>query len=309
MSKIEQGRFESIIKNCYLKILNREPDEYGFNHYLNLLLNGKIKIEELEGIFKDSQEYKLNKIIQKTKDIPSVSKIFSHLGIKTNFTNQDNDIINSVCGYTMTYPNTIYSLIECVKYVINNKISGDIVECGVWMGGSMLTIIKTLLHLNTIDKHLHLFDTFEGWPEKTEFDKYDEKNEETKVSNEILGLGIDCGVVEQNPPSLQQVKKFLYTTNYPIEKIHFVKGMVQKSLPKHTPSSISLLRLDTDFYESTKHELIHLFPKLSIGGILIIDDYDVWQGQRKAVDEYFSKHDISINLHKIERGVRIGIKK
>ena len=68
MSKTEQGHFEDIIKNCYLKILNREPDEYGFHHYLNLLLNGKIKIEELEGIFKDSQEYKLNKIVQKTKE-------------------------------------------------------------------------------------------------------------------------------------------------------------------------------------------------------------------------------------------------
>ena len=84
--------------------------------------------------------------------------------------------------------------------------------------------------------------------------------------------------------------------------------MVQESLPKYTPSNISILRLDTDYYESTKHELIHLFPKLSIGGFLIIDDYDIWKGQKKAIDEYFSNENIAMKLYRIERGVRIGIK-
>lgn len=307
-SKKFDYEYEDFLKKCYNKILDREPDENGFNYYLNLLLTEKIKIKELEGIFKNSKEYKIHKIILKTKDISSVSKIFSQLGIKTNFTDQDDSIINSVYAYTMTYPNTIYSLIECVKWVINNKISGDIVECGVWKGGSMLTIIKTLLNLNSKDKNLYLYDTFEGWPEKTEFDIYNKINEQTRFSNEISDLGIEMGHDESHQSFLQEVKNLLYSTKYPTEKIYFIKGIVQESLPKHTPSNISILRLDTDYYESTKHELIHLFPKLSIGGFLIIDDYDIWEGQKKAVDEYFSKENIVMKLYRIERGVRIGIK-
>ena len=84
--------------------------------------------------------------------------------------------------------------------------------------------------------------------------------------------------------------------------------MVQNTLLEHAPNTISILRLDTDYYESTKSELVHLLPRLPVGGILIIDDYDTFQGQKKAVDEYFLKHNISWVLHKIERGVRIAVK-
>ena len=84
--------------------------------------------------------------------------------------------------------------------------------------------------------------------------------------------------------------------------------MVENTLSEHAPNTISILRLDTDYYESTKSELVHLLPRLSVGGILIVDDYDTFQGQRKAVDEYFLKHNISWTLHKIERGVRIAVK-
>ena len=71
------------------------------------------------------------------------------------------------------------------------------------------------------------------------------------------------------------------------ERIHFVEGKVEDTIPAHAPERIALLRLDTDWYESTRHELEHLYPRLSRGGVLIIDDYGHWQGARQAVDEYF----------------------
>ena len=80
-------------------------------------------------------------------------------------------------------------------------------------------------------------------------------------------------------------------------------------MPKNNPKSIALLRLDTDWYESTKHELECLFPLISNGGILIIDDYTVWTGAKKAADEYFQKNNVQIFLNRIyPQGQRIGVK-
>jgi O-methyltransferase len=107
---------------------------------------------------------------------------------------------------------------------------------------------------------------------------------------------------------VEVVKKALETTGYQMEKIHFVKGMVEQTIPNSAPDKIALLRLDTDWYESTKHEMEHLFPRLSRGGVLIIDDYGHWQGARKAVDEYIKKNEIRILLNRIDYTGRIAVK-
>jgi len=83
---------------------------------------------------------------------------------------------------------------------------------------------------------------------------------------------------------------------------------VEDTIPNGAPESISLLRLDTDWYESTRHELVHLFPRLSRGGVIIIDDYGRWAGQKKAVDEYFAQNNIAILLNRIDYSARIGVK-
>jgi hypothetical protein len=88
----------------------------------------------------------------------------------------------------------------------------------------------------------------------------------------------------------------------------FIKGKVEETIPEQAPAQIALLRLDTDWYESTYHELVHLYPRLSPGGILIIDDYGHWAGARKAVDEYFAEHRLNLFLHRIDYTGRICIK-
>jgi hypothetical protein len=108
--------------------------------------------------------------------------------------------------------------------------------------------------------------------------------------------------------SIEEVKNNIATLNYPTEKVYFVKGKVEDTIPTTIPQKIAVLRLDTDWYESTKHELEHLFPLLVSGGVLIIDDYGHWEGARKAVDEYIEKNNLNILLNRIDYTGRIAIK-
>jgi hypothetical protein len=97
-------------------------------------------------------------------------------------------------------------------------------------------------------------------------------------------------------------------TNYPQDKLNYVVGKVEDTIPETLPRKIALLRLDTDWYESTLHELNHLYPLLTEGGVLIIDDYGHWQGAKKAVDEYIEKNKLKILLNRIDYTGRIAIK-
>lgn len=101
----------------------------------------------------------------------------------------------------------------------------------------------------------------------------------------------------------------MLSTGYPPEGIVFVKGKVEDTLSDRVPERIALLRLDTDWYESTRCELKHLFPRLVQGGVLVLDDYAWWSGSRKAADEYFRDNGIRILLNRIDScGARLGLK-
>jgi hypothetical protein len=107
---------------------------------------------------------------------------------------------------------------------------------------------------------------------------------------------------------LESVKARVLAVGYPAERIHFVKGMVEDTLPQNAPAEIALLRLDTDFYKSTKHELVHLYPRISSNGVLILDDYGVFRGARQATDEYFAENNIPVFLSRVDEAVRLAIK-
>ncbi|MCW2967337.1 MAG: macrocin O-methyltransferase, partial [Solirubrobacteraceae bacterium] len=104
------------------------------------------------------------------------------------------------------------------------------------------------------------------------------------------------------------VRNTVLGTGYPPERIHFVRGPVEETLPEHAPERLALLRLDTDWYESTRAEMEHLYPRLSDGGVLIIDDYGHWDGARRAVEEHFAANGDAPLLHRIDYTGRIGIK-
>lgn len=209
-------------------------------------------------------------------------------------------IIDKVRPYTMTSIERLFSAIEITRNMVENNVDGDIVECGVWRGGSMMAIAETLLALNETSKTLYLFDTFEGMSAPTEEDlKYNgqpAKEIYDRVGHTEEGNSAWCFA------TLEDVMQNLKLTDYPYQNIKFIKGAVEETLKgeSNLPSSISILRLDTDWYESTKAELEVLFPLVVNKGFVIIDDYGHWQGARKATDEYLEKTGIKPMMYRID---------
>jgi O-methyltransferase len=196
---------------------------------------------------------------------------------------------------SMTGPERLFALYDAVRYLSRGQVEGDIVECGVWRGGSAMMAALTLNELGDRERNLYLYDTFEGMPQPTAADV-----DINGVSAQARWSEDWCAV------SLDVVRANLASTGYPMDRINFVPGKVEDTIPATSPDRIALLRLDTDFYESTAHELEHLYPRLQPGGVLIIDDYGNWEGARKAVDEYFA--DDAILLNRIDYTGRIAVK-
>lgn len=213
-------------------------------------------------------------------------------------------IWNDVRNNTMTSKERIFGLIEAVKYVNKYNIEGAIVECGVWRGGSMMAVAKTLKSLNDTSRQLYLYDTYEGMTEPTAVDE----NVLTGSAKKILSKENKSTSRVWAYSALETVQQGMNSTGYPADNIHYIQGKVEDTIPGNVPEKIALLRLDTDWYESTKHELIHLFPRLQKGGVLIIDDYGFWKGSRKATDEYIAETNMQILLCRMDSTGRIAIK-
>ena len=219
----------------------------------------------------------------------------------SDFTMAEQRIVDSVKTYTMTSPERIVSLIRAINYVEENNIQGSIVECGVWKGGSMMA---ALLAMKEQRRKIYLYDTFEGMSEPTKDDE-SYKNESAKeafLNKDDYWKRIECY------STLKEVEHNIYSLGYPKNEINFIQGKVEETIPGTIPEKIAVLRLDTDWYESTMHEMVHLFPKLVQGGVIIIDDYGHWKGCKKAVDEYVSENNIKLLLNRIDYTGRIGIK-
>jgi len=208
--------------------------------------------------------------------------------------------------YTITSMERIYALYQAVGYLVENGIVGDIVECGVWMGGSSMAAACTLLAKGDLQRRIWLYDTFEGMACPSAADVRFDGESAAELWAKFRRQDGSSGW--WNAP-LEQVRVNLLSTGYPPERIVFVKGKVEETLSDRAPERIALLRLDTDWYKSTRCELEHLFPRLVQGGVLILDDYGWWSGSRKAADEYFRDNGIRILLNRIDSsGARLGLK-
>ena len=192
-------------------------------------------------------------------------------------------------AYSLVSIDRLWAVIQATKYIVKNGVKGDFVECGVWRGGCSLAIAMVLDDLKA-DKRIYLFDTFEGMTEPTKYDMdYSNVNAKDRF---IKSKRNDHN--EWCYASIEDVKKHFKKLDLE-KKATFIKGDVLKTLNEETnlPEEIALLRLDTDWYESTKHEMNLLYPRLQKDGVLLIDDYGDWQGCRKAIDEYLSEHDLT----------------
>lgn len=218
---------------------------------------------------------------------------------------EDEETVRFVRPYTMTSRERICALCSAVRYIARAGIEGAMVECGVWRGGSMMAVARTLSNLGAADRDLYLFDTFEGMTEPGPHDI-------------AMGGATATSLLAQNARTeedpvwcyapMERVEQALALTRYPRGLIHMIPGRVEETLQIAAPERIALLRLDTDWYESTRQELQVLFPRLARGGVLLIDDYGHWRGARRAVDEYVSAYRLKLLLHPIDYTGRIAVK-
>jgi hypothetical protein len=209
----------------------------------------------------------------------------------------DDDLIalcERVKPFTLTSPERIVALRDAVRHVVRAEVPGDFVECGVWRGGSMMVVALTLLDLGVDDRDLHLFDTFTHMP----FPGDEDVDLFGVAAADVYEAASEAEAFRYLP--YEEVQEALRSTGYPMERMHFVPGMVEDTIPEAAPAEIALCRLDTDWYVSTKHEMEQLFPRIVPGGILLVDDYGHFMGAKQAVDEYFAAHGPEVLLNRID---------
>ena len=214
-------------------------------------------------------------------------------------------ILSRCRAATMTSVERLYALYKAVEYISVADIPGDVVECGVWRGGSMMCAALSLLRAGDTGRQLFLYDTFQGMAAPGAMDV------------DIGGAAASARFAEEKRNDdgsnwcyapIETVRTNMASTSYPRDRIVYVPGLVEETVPQTAPASVALLRLDTDWYASTRHELNHFFPRLVKGGVLIIDDYGHWQGARRAVDEYFEASKVKVLLSRIDYTGRIGVR-
>lgn len=268
--------------------------DIGLSHYKKYLIMIKQLIKKV-----------LKKFSYEIKRIKKINLLIFNLKNKNNF-----DEYYEICKKESlnVSKERFVSLYQSVNYIYKNNIEGDFVECGVFMGGSAMMMTYAMNEFeknNHKSKKIWLYDTFEGMANPSVYDE--------NILNQKASIELKNNSRKENSKDiwayspLDYVKENIRRTNINLDKIRYVKGLVEETLIEYKPKKISLLRLDTDFYESTKKELEELYPLLDTGGIIIIDDYGHWKGCKKAVDEYFEDKK-NIFFQQIDYSGLIGVK-
>jgi len=202
----------------------------------------------------------------------------------------------------------LFTTYQATQYLVRNEIPGDFVECGVYKGRHICMMAITLLQLGVTEREIYLYDTFAGMTEPGPEDR------RAGGRLDAEGLRAKWQSLRRGQRNLwayaplEQVRRNVYATGYPTERFHFVNGNIKETIPNGFHSSIALLRLDTDWYELTRHELGHLYGLLAPKGVLIVDDYGSLEGARKAVEEFFAARNDFPFLFRTTKNERAMIK-
>lgn len=214
--------------------------------------------------------------------------------------------IEFVRPYTMTTVDRIEAVCSSIEYIVRYDIPGAIVEAGTWLGGSSMAAARTLVECGVTDREFYLYDTFEGLPAPGKEDAMIGGSHDFVASWwEKENRKADAAPWLDAP--VETVRENMAKTGYPLDRINMVKGMVEDTMPVTAPEQIAFLRLDTDWYASTKVEMELLFPRLAPGGVLIVDDYGFTEGARRAVDEALAVFPHPVFLHRIDSCGRLAI--
>jgi hypothetical protein len=227
-------------------------------------------------------------------------------GVPRHDFDADEKVIWSVvASLAIATPELIATLVRSTRHILTHAIPGAFVECGVFRGGSTMAMMLALQSHGATARDFYLYDTFAGMPLPDERDVYyDGRSAREEWEEKRTPDGRSGWVVS----SLPTTRANIATLGYPDDRVHYVEGLVEQTIPGRAPAQIAMLRLDTDFYTSTRHELDHLYPRLSSGGVLIIDDYGAFQGAQQAVDEYLAERGIHQYLNRVDANVRLMIK-
>jgi O-methyltransferase len=199
------------------------------------------------------------------------------------------DLYGTCARYSLLNITGFYNLFQSAHYLVRNKVPGDVVECGCFTGGAVIFLDLCFKALRQT-KQLILFDTFEGPP--------------LEHSDMVLGVPHSG---HKLPDFEESVRLNIAEAGARAENFTLIRGDVLDTLSGYKPRSLAMLRLDTDFYESTQIEFKVLYPKLVSGGVLIVDDYGLFQGSRRATDEYFKSGKMPL-LNRIDIGIWAGVK-
>lgn len=200
-------------------------------------------------------------------------------------------LYRQVRRYTMCSNARLHGLYRGVRYVVNNDIQGDLVECGCARGGSAALLGLTLRQMKA-HRAIWLFDSFQGLPAPT--------REDPDFTIAELYTGTCVG-------TLEEVRRLFAELDI-IEDTHFVEGLFQDTLARVSVPAIALLHLDGDWYESVKVCLDRLYDKVVPGGVIQFDDYGTWKGARKAVDEFIERRNIKTPLKRLDYAGRVLVK-
>lgn len=225
--------------------------------------------------------------------------------------------IAKVRAYTMLPPERLITLYQQAAHCEKTGLPGAFVECGVWKGGSVAVMALANLERGAARRDVHLFDAF------TDICEPDQAVDGERAVREVKAWGKGGGVDGKLAPvtgfydamggagTLDGNKRLLEgVAGYPAERLHYHVGWFQETLPKDAAGipEIAILRLDGDWYASTKVCLEHLYDKVVGGGFVIVDDYGAYDGCRKAVDEFRRDRGITAYLHHIDGEARYWIK-
>lgn len=215
------------------------------------------------------------------------------------------EIYRGASPYTMTSVERMYALYQAVGHVVRQNIPGDLVECGVWKGGSAMVMALTLRALGDTGRRIWLYDTFAGMTRPGEIDR------RARDGAEMITRWEHFQREDHNAwtfAPLDEVRANLESTGYPSDKLIYVQGEVENTIPARIPDTVAVLRLDTDWYQSTYHEMCHLYPRLAAGGLLVLDDYGSFEGARAAVDQYIAEQSLPLFLARVDTTGRVAVK-
>jgi O-methyltransferase len=214
-------------------------------------------------------------------------------------------VLPLVRNYTMVSFERLATLWLQVQYLDHHNVSGAFVECGVWRGGAVA--LMALAHLHSVSsawRQMHLFDSWQGLPEP-------DADLDGKSAVEYAGGARNGALrsVDRCVASLEETRDLLESkVLYPSSLIHYHAGWFQETVPHTEVGEIALLRLDGDWYESTRICLEHLYTNVVSGGVVVLDDYGLWAGCRRATDEFLVRQPHPIMLHHIDYSGRYFLK-